>query len=240
MMAVESNSDRATGPENPPSKRSNLGRRARNYLYKVLIFFLCGLVIEWLSAKLFPDLKGTFANTDPRDLFLTYADYLLKHMFIPADYATRTLKAFYIPEFVTKPVSFLVSILSLFVTAFTALYSTVVDFFHRFPQNPFNAVYAAVELLIGGLIALPKETYIPLFAAYPRLFIRVILMVLVGWIIGCVFYGIIWIIGAFYGFILNISLAIPYAHELRMAMVEERTHWLLDSTVGRLLRRGSA
>jgi hypothetical protein len=142
------------------------------------------------------------------------------------DYGARVARALNIPDFLGFLAAKIITISSILVTPFTSLYFTAINFFHQFHQNPFNVIYGVLELLIGGLIAIPRQTYLP-FGGYPRLFVRVVLMVLLGSLIGCWFYGMIWAFGKALGLLVGFSMGIPFALELIRTAVEERVHWVI-------------
>ncbi len=232
MVDDKPDNESATGAESPPPETRNLGREFRKWVFKVGIIFLTGLIGEKLFSEHISDFQSMIDKLNPLELFSTYIDYLFRHTVISGDYSSRVIKGFYIPDFLGSIASKIVTIYSILVTPFTSLYFTILNFFHKFHQNPFNVIYGVLELLIGGLIALPRQTYLP-FGGYPRWFIRVILMVLAGSLIGCLFYGMIWLFGKMLGLLIGMSMAIPLALELIKTVVEERVHWAIALFIDR-------
>jgi hypothetical protein len=216
----------ATGLESPPPERRNLGREFRAYVIKVGLIFLTGLIVHKLFSEHIADFQSIIDNLNPLTLFSTYIDYLLRHTAMSGDYGARVARALNIPDFLGFLAAKIITISSILVTPFTSLYFTAINFFHQFHQNPFNVIYGVLELLIGGLIAIPRQTYLP-FGGYPRLFVRVVLMVLLGSLIGCWFYGMIWAFGKALGLLVGFSMGIPFALELIRTAVEERVHWVI-------------
>jgi hypothetical protein len=236
MVEAEPNPEGAAVPESPPPETGKFGRGFWKWVFKVAVIFLGGYITTWLVSERLPHFLSLINNLNPLALFGSYLDHFLKHIAFSETYSAAAMKAHGIPAFLSSTAAKIVSAYSLLVTPFTALYSTLVDFFREFPHNPFNAVYAALELLIGALISLSvlprgKSRGLPAFV------VRVFVTVLAGTLLGCLFYGIIWLFGKVVGFLITISMAITYVEELLKAMVEERVHWLQGAIASCLHRK---
>lgn len=194
---------------------------AVDYVQRVGMLFLVGVVVEWVVEHLFP---ATATIWNEWNAHVTDTVYQLRPLTLAGTYYASVIDfirtAHYAPAM-------------MILSPLAALWNTARNIL---AQGGAGAIVGCLVLLIGALVALPKATYTP--GEPPPFLLRVLLIPIVGSVFTLFIYLVMFVVGTALGWLIHgvativaFSLSLPLAMSLAKAVIEEREHWLAHSAM---------